>query len=184
MKNDKNDPKLIEIEDDLFDKLFDLTTGLKLIKVEDVFKFAMWMEKKSEAIYAHLSNAVKNPRMQELFSFLSQEEAKHFIIYEEKYYNVQHIIAHDNVPSDLKGLMVYMKDKVFTQDALGKRLKTIKDVETVYEFGISMELDQMLFFQEIRGMIREAEVAFIDEMINEERKHFNRLMFMKNAKNE
>ena len=74
----------------------------------------------------------------------------------------------------------YLRDYVdsniiFTREAMDKELSKVKDTMSALDFAIRRELDSILYYHEIKRFVPTAQHVAIDQIIDEERKHFSRL---------
>ena len=68
---------------------------------------------------------------------------------------------------------------VFTKEAMDKELAKLTDTIGAFDFAIQRELDSILYYHEIKKLVPEGQHAAIDQIIDEERKHFTLLANMK-----
>ena len=64
---------------------------------------------------------------------------------------------------------------IFTKETMDKELTKVKDPMTALDFAIRRELDSILYYHEIKRFVPTAQHVAIDQIIDEERKHFPRL---------
>jgi len=68
---------------------------------------------------------------------------------------------------------------IFTKEVMDKELAKVKDTLAAFDFAIKRELDSILYYHEIKRLVPEAQHATIEQIIEEERKHFSDLTDMK-----
>ena len=154
------------------------------VTVKEVYLFALDIEKKSELLYIMISNIVKKQDMISLFLFFAEEEKKHFLTFQRMLGDIGHLVEKESVSENTGTMLLYMKSKVFSKEELAEKLKNMKDIDSIYEFAISMELEQILFYNEIRESVHFKQQGFIDDIIDEERRHFLRILQMRQARGE
>ena len=64
---------------------------------------------------------------------------------------------------------------IFTKEAMEKELTKIKDVPSALDFAIRREMDSILYYQEIKVFVSKDQHKVIDEIMAEERSHFETL---------
>ena len=72
-------------------------------------------------------------------------------------------------------LRAYADGTIFTKEARGTELPTVKDVPSAIKFAIQRELDSVLYYQEIKKFVPKDQQDLIDKIIAEERGHFLKL---------
>jgi len=155
-------------------ELFDSNMSIK-----DVFTITMQIEKTSEHLYRQMAGQLQNKEHRQIFESLAEEEGKHARIIEDRMRNLASLIGSASVPAHLAQLARYLKDEIFDKEIISRKVINIHNVSDIYEFGISFELDQVLFYNEIKDAVRAEHRGFIDELIADERRHFLRLLKLK-----
>jgi len=70
----------------------------------------------------------------------------------------------------------YVDSKIiFTKEAMEKELTKIKDIPSALDFAIRREMDSILYYQEIKAFVSKDQHRVIDEIMGEERSHFETL---------
>jgi len=72
---------------------------------------------------------------------------------------------------------------IFIKESQEKELAIIKDTASAIDFAIQRELDSILYYQESKQFVHENQQKLIDDIINEERKHFAVLSDLKKSLN-
>jgi rubrerythrin len=68
---------------------------------------------------------------------------------------------------------------IFTKEAMDKELVNVKDTVSALDFAIKRELDSILYYHEIKKLVSTAQHDALEQIIEEERKHFFLLTEMK-----
>ncbi|HEX7416151.1 MAG TPA: hypothetical protein VF305_03085, partial [Smithellaceae bacterium] len=68
---------------------------------------------------------------------------------------------------------------IFTKEAMDKELSKVTDTFAAFDFAIKRELDSILYYHEIKKLVPATQHAILDQIIDEERKHFALLTEMK-----
>ncbi len=149
----------------------------------DVLEFSVQFEERSKTFYDNLSKLMKDQEIKELFYLLSGEEAKHIDIFKKMLSdpeNKANLIK--SLPDHIEYLHNFLNMTIFSKDTLSLKLQRVRDIETCFEFSMGMELDQILFYNEIRNFLSDKHKGIIDSVIEEERKHFVKIMQIKQQK--
>ena len=64
---------------------------------------------------------------------------------------------------------------VFSNETITGKLAENTDTASVLDFAISREMDSILYYHEIKRFVPVAQHLIIDQIIDEERKHFSQL---------
>ncbi len=149
----------------------------------DVLEFSIQFEERSRIFYENLSKLMKDPETQDLFRILAKEEVKHIETFTKmlgdssiKAYGIK------SIPEHIDYLHNFLNTTIFSKDMLSVKLQRVRDIETSFEFSMSIELDQILFYNEIRNYLSDRHKGVIDEVIEEERRHFVKIMQIKQQK--
>jgi Rubrerythrin. len=63
-------------------------------------------------------------------------------------------------------------EKGIIKEGIKDLIEEIKDTKSALDFAIQRELDSILFYHEIRELVLETQKKMVNEIIREERKHF------------
>lgn len=152
------------------------------VSVRDIFKVSMDIEKRREKLYYILADMTEEESIKALFVFLAEEQKKHFKAFQKRLDEIGKLLdlvdrmRHTNRNNN------YTVERFFDLKILEGKLKNLSDIDSVYDFAISNVLDQILFYQQIKSSVADSQQFFVDEIIDEEHRHFLRLVQMKKAK--
>ncbi len=158
-------------------------SNMKNMTAADMIYINMEMEKKAEIIYERLSKIVKDIPMKDLLFNLAGEERGHFNDLKFRLLEMGKSMSDKKLDKASAALAVYATDELYDRVKLKEKLSRIRDLESIYEFAISMELDHILFYQATRELIKEEDKWVIDQLIDQERYHFLKLMKMRQGQN-
>lgn len=151
------------------------------IVIEDVFHVAMEMEKKGERLYYLLADKVPDVKFKELLLVLSEEESRHYKKLTEMAEDLKNIITR-SAPGTLAAIAKYTRGKMFDDNLLKIKLKKLKDMDSIFEFAISVELDSILLYQELKDAVSPIQKTILNDLIDQERLHFLKLLQLKQTK--
>ncbi len=140
----------------------------------EIFSFAVRIEENGEKLYRRAANLSNDEKTRYMFNVLADQEIKH----KEFFGNILRTLdfsafPYESYPGEYVEYMRNYLDrqKIFNEknekDSLG-----ISDIISAVNFGIDRESDSILFYSEIKNLVPEKQHSKVDEIINEERRHF------------
>ena len=147
----------------------------------DIVEVAIRIEENGVNFYKFAEQIAKQQEAKELFAHLADEEVKHKKIFEEIFAKMEK----SNPPESYEGefsayLRSYVDNNIiFTKEAMDKELAKVTDTIAAFDFAIRRELDSILYYHEIKKLVPAAQHGTIEQIIEEERKHFSKLTEMK-----
>jgi rubrerythrin len=149
-------------------------------KASEIFQIAMKIEENGEAFYKHATGVTDNATVKDMFNFLADEEIKHKKTFEGMLSKIEDYHPPESYPGEyFTYLRAYAEGLVFAPDKLQTELAKITDTGTAIEFAIQREIESILYYLEARGFVPESHKDEIDRIINEERKHYLKLVEIK-----
>lgn len=149
---------------------------------KEILDMAIQIEKNGRAFYEQMGNLVQDPELKEVYDFLANEEQKHIETCDRLKEGLEkdrpdHVMEPEEYTLYLD---MFADEHIFKADGSGeKRAKEAEGKLGGLEIGIQFEKDSILFFGEIRQLIRAKEISVIDRLILEEKKHLQKLFDMK-----
>jgi rubrerythrin len=147
----------------------------------DIVEVAIRIEENGVNFYRFAEQIAKQQEAKELFAHLALEEVKHKKIFEQIFAKMEK----SNPPESYEGeysayLRSYVDNNIiFTKEAMDKELSKVTDTIAAFDFAIRRELDSILYYHEIKKLVPAAQHGTIEQIIEEERKHFSLLTEMK-----
>jgi rubrerythrin len=147
----------------------------------DIVEVAIRIEENGVNFYRFAEQIAKQQEAKELFAHLALEEVKHKKIFEQIFAKMEK----SNPPESYEGeysayLRSYVDNNIiFTKEAMDKELSKVTDTIAAFDFAIRRELDSILYYHEIKKLVPAAQHGTIEQVIEEERKHFSKLTEMK-----
>ena len=144
-------------------------------------EMALEIEKNGELFYNHVASESLDPEVKELFEDLAVQERGHYQLFQMMLENVE--------PAPALPAAEYDQYDIYVRAALANSLfagpdkalalaKQAADRETALRAALGFEKDTLLFFYDLRDMVREADRETITKIICEEKKHVRRLAAM------
>jgi rubrerythrin len=150
---------------------------MSVFKGSDIVEFAVRIEENGENFYRYAVQLAKDEETKGIFLNLAVAEAHHKRTFEK----IFAIMEKEKPPETYDGeyaayLHNYVDNNIiFKKEVMEKELAQVKDVLAAIDFAIRRELDSILYYHEIKRFVPTSEHAVIEEVIEEERKHFKGL---------
>ncbi len=150
---------------------------MRVFEASDIVEIAIRIEENGTNFYKFAEQIAKQEEAKKLFADLAQAEVAHKKTFEGIFAKMEKY----NPPESFDGeYSSYLRDYVdsniiFTKEALDKEFSKVKDTLSAIDFAIRRELDSMLYYHEIKKFVPTTQHAALDQIIDEERKHFARL---------
>ncbi|NDV25634.1 ferritin family protein [Desulfovibrio sp. JC010] len=144
----------------------------------EVAELAMRIEQKGQAFYLLAADEAKDPAAKEFFEFFAEEESRHELFFRD----MRDRIGSIEVPpgSDYEEYTQYVMALVDSHDVFNfDYTAAFKDeafnFEQAVRAAMRFEKDTILLFTELKKMVPDTERKFVEECIDEERKHLRML---------
>ncbi len=146
----------------------------------EVVRMAIRIEENGLKFYSDASKATKVPKLKELFESLAQEEKLHINVFSDIKASIPDDAVAEGFDPYIAEATLYLKamadTEVFTHPDEGRLLaEKIFDEEAALNLAIDMEKDSLLFYYEMRNMIRDKDVGVIESLIEQEKDHLKKL---------
>ena len=155
-----------------------IETPLSDMAPYDLLRAAAELEKKGESLYRAIAEKIKDKNIVQIFYTLADEEQSHAKIIKHKLMTMVRAKLYDNT-TYAQQLLNFMNARIYPLEVMAKKLRRIADPESVFELAISVELDSILFYQDLKNELPEDCAHIIDTLLAEERRHFHRLLQLK-----
>ena len=150
--------------------------------MREVIEMAIAMERSGQAFYQNASKLARENSLKELFQYLAEEEEKHLKTFQDFYNTLKEKpeITPYNWEEAKPYLEALVDSKFFSSPEKAINLaKEAKDELEVIYAAIDFEKDTLLFFYQILEMIKSQEQGLVKKIIEQEKKHIQRLSAMK-----
>ena len=153
---------------------------MKPFKASEIMQIAVAIEENGEKLYSHAKTLTDDAKTKELFDFLAAEETKHKKIFEGMLAKAEQYQPPESYPGEYyEYLGAYARNIVFPPDVMKKELAGITDVASALEFGIQREIESILYYLEARNIVPERQRDEIGKIVDEERRHYLKLVDVK-----
>ena len=150
--------------------------------INEIIEMAVRTEVLGNRFYTSMARKFKkNAELVKLFTTLAAKEKTH----EKTFRELKDMVSRSGPePQDWDEVSNYLRAFVESEFFLGRgkslpSMTRIRSVKNAVAFALGFEKETLLYFMELRKIVREKEV--VDEVINEEKSHIMWLVAFKNA---
>jgi len=147
----------------------------------EVLQFAIIIEQNGEEFYRSMADKLKKKELKDIFMHLADEEVRHRRIFEDMMPRVGDYCPPEAYPGEYYAyLKAYADGYVFTREKKGKlQARKITTAKEALDFALGAETDSILFYLEAKNLVPDDQKGIVDEVIEEERRHFLKLSALK-----
>jgi rubrerythrin len=154
---------------------------MPVFEASDIVEIAIRIEENGINFYRFAEQIAKQEEAKNLFADLAQAEVAHKKTFEGIFAKMEKYSPPESFEGEYNS---YLRDYVdnniiFTKEAMDKELANIKDTLAAIDFAIRRELDSILYYHEIKRFVPVSQHGALDQIIDEERKHFSQLAAVK-----
>lgn len=152
-----------------------------LFSASEIVEIGIQIEKNGRDFYNGVLKVSKEPKPQEIFTFLRGEEEKHIKRFENLLSQVKKYEPSEAYPGEYFAYLKALSEGyVFTKANKGAEIASkIKTSSEAIDKGIGFEKDSILFYHEMKRFVLEGEQKVIDKLIEEEQEHLRKLTELK-----
>jgi rubrerythrin len=147
----------------------------------ELLEVALGIERNGAAFYRALAEKTKNKSARAIYEHLAAEEIKHLNTFQ----GMLKTVGSYKPPEDYaEEYQLYLKSlvdsSVFTDVAHAQQIAAKVSSETqALDIGIQAEKDSILFYTEMKNVVKPADHRIITDIIDQERDHLNQLSQLK-----
>lgn len=143
----------------------------------DIVEFAIRIEENGENFYRYAIQLAKDEATKKIFENLAEAEAHHKRTFEKIFAVMEKANIAETFDGEYAGYLHNYVDGniIFRKEVMETEMAKVKDVLSAIDFAIRRELDSILYYHEIKQFVPKSEHGVVDEVIEEERKHFKGL---------
>ncbi|MBO8130334.1 MAG: ferritin family protein [Candidatus Marinimicrobia bacterium] len=146
-----------------------------LLTAKEVFEFAIKIEENGEYFYRKVSEKFDDTNIKSLFVDLANQELEHKKVFENMEARLGNIKISESYPGEFFNYIdEYLKEVIFPE-SVESEIEKVDTLDRALNYAIEVELKSILYYKEIIELISEVDKKLINDIINEERKHFIRL---------
>jgi len=154
---------------------------MQVFQASDIVEIAVRIEENGVNFYRFAEQLAKQEEAKKLFSSLAEAEVAHKRTFEGIFAKMDKLTPPESYDGEYAAyLRAYVDNNIiFTKEVMDKELAKVKDTLAAFDFAIKRELDSILYYHEIKRLVPAAQHGAIEQIIEEERKHFSVLTEMK-----
>lgn len=154
---------------------------MQIFQASDIVEIAIRIEENGINFYRFAEQLARQEEAKKLFTSLAAAEVTHKRIFEGIFAKMDKSIPPESYQGEYAAyLRAYVDNNIiFTKEVMDKELAKVKDTLAAFDFAIKRELDSILYYHEIKRLVPAAQHGTIEQIIEEERKHFSALTDMK-----
>lgn len=141
---------------------------------QELLEIAIGMERNGIAFYDVLAKSTENAEVRAVYDYLAGEERKHVLVFQDMLRSLGQECEPPEVCTEEYAayLKALLDSKVFSDEAMAREeaRKVSSDTEAL-EIAMTVEKDSILFYSEMRGLIRRRDREVVGKVIAEERSH-------------
>ncbi|MBU0629631.1 MAG: ferritin family protein [Candidatus Margulisbacteria bacterium] len=142
---------------------------------DEVLQGAIKIEENGEELYRSLSEQSDDPVLKELFTSLADQEVGHRELFKAMLKKLGQVTLPESYPDEYhEYLKAFAREHVFTAER--------KDPRAGLAIALQAEVDSILYYLELKNMVPEADKKVVDQVVEEERRHYLRLLKIKAGK--
>jgi rubrerythrin len=149
---------------------------------DEIIEMAVRTEATGYAFYSLAKKNAKSTELKDLFGYLAEEELNHKTTYE----GMTDVIGESaqGVPVDWDELGFYIQSMIESSLFLGadKNINLaakVNDDKQAIDFALGFEKDTLLFFYQLRDLVKTVNKPVIEKIIKQEQLHIQKLSAMK-----
>jgi rubrerythrin len=152
-----------------------------VFEASDIVEVAIRIEENGANFYKFAEQIAKQEEAKKLFASLAEAESTHKRTFESIFAKMEKAGTPESYQGEYKDyLHAYVDNSIiFTKEIMDKELVNVKDTASALDFAIKREFDSILYYHEIKKLVPVAQHNTLDQIIEEERRHFAQLTQMK-----
>ncbi len=153
---------------------------MALFSAGEVYQFAIRIEEDGEHYYHEIAKKLKDKEAKALFNWLAEQEMRHKSVFEKMLEGIEKYEPSESYPEEyFEYLKAYADNIIFNKEKLKDEAKKVSDIPSAAQFGMRREIESIQYYSDIRGIVPPKDRLAIDRIISEERKHFLKLVGIK-----
>ena len=148
---------------------------------QEILRVAVQVEEKGKKLFGILEEQAENIKLKAVWKYLKEQEIVHCEIFQDMLDNMSDYIVDDFSPGEYDAYMkAIAMDYILTPEIIDAKSKEsfASDLDAV-DFGIFIEKQSILTYNAFREFIQNDKQHVLDRIIEEEKKHFMRLVSLR-----
>lgn len=151
----------------------------------EIAELGVQVEKNGRDYYLKLVDLAETEETKAVFRDLADQEGEHIEVFRKIFKSSCDYKPEGAYPDEYFSYMNALAGQyVFTQEGKGAEVASgLKNCSEGIEMGIGFEKDSILLYQQMREMVPEEDRSLVDGLIEEEKRHLERLIDLKKGCN-
>ena len=147
----------------------------------ELIEIAIGIEKNGAIFYDSLAGSTKNPRARDTYKNLADKEREHAVVFQEMLDSAGESKPPETYTEQYNLYLRALIDSlVFADDKVSlKMAQNVNSDAEAIQIGIGAEKDSILFYVEVKELVRRSDRKVVAKIIEEERAHLRQLTEVK-----
>jgi rubrerythrin len=149
----------------------------------ELIEIAIGIEKNGAIFYDSLASSSKNPAVLDTYKYLADQEREHTAVFQKMLGSVSESKPQEAYTEQYNLYLKALIDSlVFTDDKVTRQMarKVSGDAEAI-QIAMGAEKDSILFYVEVRDLVRRSDRKVVGKIIEEEKSHLRKLTQIKKS---
>ena len=148
---------------------------------QEILKVAVLVEEKGKNLFEILEERTENSKLKAAWKYLKEQESLHKETFQNMLNNIGDFIVDDFSTGEYDAYMkAIAMDYILTPELIDSKVKETpgSDLDAV-DFGIFIEKQSILTYNALRDFIQNDKQNVLEQIIEEEKKHFIKLVSLR-----
>jgi len=152
-----------------------------LFCANEVIEMGIQIKNDGKDFYVKIAESSRANKVKDIFRWLAEQQDRHIKAFEDILASVEKCVPYEAYPGEYSAYLgVLVGDHTLGKEKKPKKFaQKVKDNAEAIDLAIDFEKDSVLFYHEMKNVVREKERMIIDELIKHEQEHIRRLSALK-----
>ena len=148
-----------------------------VFRAAEIFDMAVHIERQGIAFYSACKEVIDSSALKETFSYLIEQEYTHIDVFSHMKEDLREIRLPESFAGEYdRHVAAFVQKKVFyTPEEAAETARRLSSVRTAVDWAVEFEQKSIDFYSLIKSHVRSSESAAIERIIQEEKRHIERL---------
>lgn len=148
-----------------------------VFRAAEILDLAIQIERQGIAFYRACKEALDSSALKETFSYLIEQEHIHLRLFSGMKENLREIRLPESFAGEYdRHLAAFVQDEVFSMpEEAAEKARSLQSVQEAVDWALAFEQKSIDFYHLIKNYVRASESATIERIIEEEKRHIERL---------
>ena len=147
----------------------------------ELVDIAIGIERNGASFYDSLAKSAGNKTAKGIYEYLAGEERKHIRIFQSMLGSVADYRSPETYTEEYDLYLKALVDSaIFPDEQIARAAaRKVSNAAEAIQIALSAEKESILFYSEMRGLVRQSDHEVMDKIIEEERSHVRQLQDLK-----